>query len=109
VAPLFLRCQPQDLGLSTEVRSTHFLRPAIVLYDRVQGGVGLAEVLFESHRDVLNAALEVVTRCECRHGCPACVGPRAECGELGKTATRKLLEHLVSGSAARRVEPEGVA
>lgn len=109
VAPLFLRCQPQDLGLSTEVRSTHFLRPAIVLYDRVQGGVGLAEVLFESHKDVLGAALEVVARCECKHGCPACVGPRAECGELGKLATRRLLEHLVSGAAARRVEAEGVA
>jgi DEAD/DEAH box helicase domain-containing protein len=109
VAPLYLRCQPQDLGLSTEVRSTHFLRPAIVLYDRVQGGVGLSEVLFESYRDVLRAALEVVAKCECQHGCPACVGPKAECGELGKVATRKLLEHLVAGTGAQPREPEVVA
>lgn len=100
VAPLFLRCQPQDLGLSCEVRSPHFLRPAIVLYDRVQGGVGLADVLFEAHRDVLLAALTVVEHCECRQGCPGCVGPRAECGALGKSAARRVLAHLCQGPLA---------
>lgn len=108
VAPLFLRCQPNDLGLSTEVRSTHFRRPAIVLYDRVQGGVGLAEVLFEAHREVLLAALDVVRGCECKFGCPGCVGPRAEAGELGKPAARRLLEHLSSGALASAAPiPEG--
>ncbi|MCY3002238.1 MAG: DEAD/DEAH box helicase [Planctomycetota bacterium] len=108
VAPLFLRCQPNDLGLSTEVRSTHFRRPAIVLYDRVQGGVGLAEVLFEAHRDVLLAALDVVRGCECKYGCPGCVGPRAEAGELGKPAALRLLQHLSSGALARPAPvPEG--
>jgi DEAD/DEAH box helicase domain-containing protein len=101
VAPLYLRCQPGDLGLSCEVRSPHFLRPAITLYDRVQGGVGLADVLFESHRDVLGAALDVVTHCACATGCPACVGPRAECGALGKVSAQRVLAHLVGGEPAR--------
>jgi DEAD/DEAH box helicase domain-containing protein len=100
VAPLFVRCQPQDLGLSTEVRSTHFRRPALWLFDRVQGGVGLADVLFEAHRDVLAAALDVVRRCECRSGCPGCVGPPAESGPLGKLAAQRVLEHLSAGEAA---------
>jgi DEAD/DEAH box helicase domain-containing protein len=100
VAPLYLRCQPGDLGLSTEVRSTHFARPAIHVYDRVQGGVGLAELLFEAHRDVLAAAFEVVSRCECRQGCPACVGPREVAGALGKQAAVRALAHLSTGAVA---------
>jgi DEAD/DEAH box helicase domain-containing protein len=101
VAPLFVRCQSSDLGLSTEVRSAHFGRPAIFLYDRVQGGVGLADLLFDAHREVFAAALEVVARCDCRQGCPACVGPREVAGALGKDAAIRVLEHLCAGEPAR--------
>ena len=97
VAPLFVRCQPSDLGLSTQVRSPHFERPAIFLYDRVQGGVGLSELLFAGHREVIAAALDVVLRCECRGGCPACVGPLAEVGRLGKETAVRILAHLAGG------------
>ncbi|MDB4538581.1 DEAD/DEAH box helicase, partial [bacterium] len=62
VAPLFIRCQPSDLGLSSHVKSPHFGRPTLFLYDKVQGGVGLGELLFNAHRDLLGAALDVVTR-----------------------------------------------
>ncbi|HUR27056.1 MAG TPA: DEAD/DEAH box helicase, partial [Planctomycetota bacterium] len=98
VAPLFLRCQPSDLGLSSQVKSKHFRRPALVFYDKVQGGVGLSELFFESHREILDAALDVVTRCECTSGCPVCVGPPEEAGALGKATARKILEHLSSGT-----------
>jgi DEAD/DEAH box helicase domain-containing protein len=104
VAPLFLRCQPQDLGLAAQVRSKHFRRPALFLYDRVQGGVGLAELLFDAHREVLGAALEVVARCECTSGCPACVGPPEVCGTLGKETARRVLEHLCRPPAPRLAE-----
>ncbi len=97
VAPLFVRCQPADLGLSSHVRSPHFGCPALFLYDRVQGGVGLSELLFRGQRELLNAALEVVERCDCEAGCPACVGPREEVGPLGKETARRLLEHLSRG------------
>jgi DEAD/DEAH box helicase domain-containing protein len=98
VAPLFLRCQPSDLGLATEVRSPTFGRPTIVLYDRVQGGVGLSDVLFDAHREVLTAALSIVEHCACRAGCPACVGPAAESGALGKQAALRVLSHLARGA-----------
>jgi DEAD/DEAH box helicase domain-containing protein len=99
VAPLVLACQPRDLGLSTQVRSPHFRRPAIFLYDAVQGGVGLSEILFRSQRALLSAALEVIARCACTHGCPACVGPLEEVGALGKETARRILEHLLAGPA----------
>jgi len=109
VAPLFLRCQPQDLGLSAQVKSKHFLRPTLFLYDRVQGGVGLSEILFEEHRAVLRAALEVVTGCECAQGCPACVQPPEASGVLAKGTARRVLEHLCAGAEASECEPELVA
>lgn len=95
VAPLVLHCQPRDLGLSTQVRSPHFRRPAIFLYDTVQGGVGLSEILYRSHAELLRAALEVIERCACERGCPACVGPVEEVGYLGKETAAAVLRHYV--------------
>ncbi len=98
VAPLFLRCQPGDLGLSTEIKSPHFVRPTIFVYDRVRGGVGLARALFADHRDVLRAARDVLAACACSSGCPACVGPLAEVGVHAKAAAELVLRHLLEGS-----------
>jgi len=101
VAPLFLRCQPSDLGLATQVRSPHFRRPAVFLYDAVQGGVGLAEALFAGHRELFAAALDVAMNCECSNGCPACVGPPGEVGEHGKDTARRVLLHLAQQAELR--------
>ena len=108
VAPLFLRCQPSDLGLSCEVRSSHFRRPAIFLYDRVPGSVGLGAALFREHRAIVDAAEDVLARCGCTLGCPACVGPPDEVGALGKETAAAVLAHLGAGPALRAgpIEPE---
>jgi DEAD/DEAH box helicase domain-containing protein len=98
VAPLFLRCQATDLGLSSEIRSRHFGSPALHLYDRAMGGVGLASALFRDHRAVLEAALEVVARCACSAGCPACVGTPEEVGPRGKATALRVLVHLARGA-----------
>jgi len=105
VAPLFIRCQPSDLGLSSHVKSPHFGRPTLFLYDKVQGGVGLGELLFGAHRELLGAALDVATRCSCDSGCPACVGTAAEVGPLGKEIVLKLLEHLAHGAMPIATDP----
>ncbi len=91
------------------MRSPHFRRPAIFLYDAVQGGVGLSEILFRSQRALLSAALEVIARCACTHGCPACVGPLEEVGMLGKETARRILEHLLAGPALAPREIEAAA
>lgn len=98
VAPLFLRCQPQDLGISTQVKSPHFNRPALFLYDRVQGGVGLSGKFFGVAGEVLGAALAAVEGCACAAGCPACVGPLEEVGPLGKSTALDVLRHLTRAS-----------
>lgn len=99
VAPLFLRCQPSDLGLSTQVRSPHFRRPTITVWERVQGGVGLSELFGRAHREILDAAREVALGCACSLGCPGCVGTVAEVGPLGKELGLRILTHLAGGPA----------
>jgi len=97
IAPLYLRCQPQDLGICAEIRSRHFEKPTLFLYDRVQGGVGLSSVLFGVFDELVRAARDVVATCECTSGCPGCVGPLEEVGERGKRTALQVLEFLLDG------------
>ncbi len=99
-APLFVRCSAGDLGLAAEIRSRHFARPALFLYDRIPGGVGLAAALFQGAHEIVCAALEVVERCRCALGCPACIGPVEEVGELGKRTAAGVLVHLARAPLA---------
>ena len=96
VASILLMSDPHDLGLVAQVRSPHLQRPAIYLYDGVPGCVGLAERLFERHGELVAAALDLVRRCPCDTGCPACTGPRLETGGDGKRQARRLLEQLAA-------------
>ena len=45
------------------------------LYDNHPGGIGLSEPLFLRATQLVNDARQLVARCECKAGCPACVGP----------------------------------
>jgi DEAD/DEAH box helicase domain-containing protein len=49
--------------------------PTIYLYDNFPGGVGLSEPLWTRQAELVQRAIELVERCDCRAGCPACVGP----------------------------------
>ncbi len=75
VAALHLMCDVRDLGVVTELRSPHTGQPTVTLYDRVPAGIGFAQRLFELTSDLLVASREVIERCGCAAGCPACIGP----------------------------------
>jgi DEAD/DEAH box helicase domain-containing protein len=95
IAPLYLMCDPRDLGSLTEVRSKETRAPTITLYDRIPEGLGLAERLFELHQELLQGALELVQACPCREGCPACVGPVGPGGREVKVLTARLIQALL--------------
>ncbi|MCO5187675.1 MAG: DUF1998 domain-containing protein [Anaerolineae bacterium] len=65
--------------------------------EQIAAGVGLSERLFELHHEVLAAALELVSDCDCSGGCPACVGPPGEIGPDTKAVTKRLLRILCGG------------
>ena len=47
VAPLYLMCDPGDIGVRPEVRSPHAREATIFIYDRVPACIGFAEKLYE--------------------------------------------------------------
>ncbi|MFN2207594.1 MAG: DEAD/DEAH box helicase [Candidatus Promineifilaceae bacterium] len=95
LAPLFLMCDVSDIMVSAESLNPLTKSPTLVIYERVAAGVGFSQRLFEMHDELLDAALELVSDCRCRDGCPACVGPPGEIGPQTKVVTKKLLEMLI--------------
>jgi DEAD/DEAH box helicase domain-containing protein len=53
--------------------------------------VGLSEPLWLRQGELVQRALELVERCDCSAGCPACVGPVLAIDEAKTLATPKRL------------------
>lgn len=72
--------------------------PTVYLYDNFPGGVGLSEPLFRRAPELVRHALATVRGCECKAGCPACVGPVLAADEhrdeTPKALAAKVLELL---------------
>ncbi len=97
LAPLFLMCDPRDLGTFTDPAwSAVNGQPSVVLYDLVPAGIGFSQKLFEIHDELIQRAYELVNQCECEDGCPSCVGPGGENGVGGKKETLAILKELLS-------------
>ncbi|HEX5167130.1 MAG TPA: DEAD/DEAH box helicase [Thermomicrobiales bacterium] len=96
IAPVYLMCDPRDLGVYAQVRAPFTGAATVFIYDKVPGGIGFSEKLYEAHHLLLKAALDHVTRCPCQDGCPSCVGvrPSDESLPFAKKTTRQLLEVL---------------
>ncbi len=96
LAPLFLMCDPRDLGVHTDpVWKPANNMPTVVLYDHVPAGIGFSQKLFEIHDELIQRAYELVSACECEDGCPSCVGPGGENGIGGKAETLEILKELL--------------
>ncbi len=96
--PIVVLCDPRDLGGVSTVLHRDTLKPSIFVYDGHIGGVGLTEAGFRHFRDVVRLALDRVTDCPCKDGCPSCVySPR--CGNnnkpLDKDGARVLLSEIL--------------
>ncbi len=94
LAPVFLMCDPGDLGTSVEARNAESGLPAIVVFDGVPGGAGLSPRLVDLWPRLVEATLERVQTCPCADGCPSCVGPAGESEPGAKAAARQLLERI---------------
>lgn len=79
--------------------------PTVYLYDNFPGGVGLSEPLWQRQGELVQRAGELVQRCDCKAGCPACVGPVLAAHEEGngtwpKTLALKVLALLCEPGTA---------
>jgi len=92
IAPVYLLCDPRDLGVAERVRDPHFGVSALYIYDKYPGGTGLSESLSGKAAELFASALLSVESCPCKNGCPSCVGP-----EGNKKGSLELLKALASG------------
>jgi DEAD/DEAH box helicase domain-containing protein len=86
IAPIYLLCDPRDLGIAERVRDPHFGVGALYIYDKYPGGTGLAESLARKAPELFAHVYRSVECCPCKDGCPSCVGPGGN-----KRGTRELL------------------
>jgi len=94
ISPLYVMTDIRDIGVSENMKQQLTELPTIFLYDRYPGGVGLAERLFEIKQKLLLSILERVSECNCKDGCPSCVGP----DRFNKVEVKDFLKQVISGS-----------
>lgn len=97
MAPIFLGCDRNDLGTAWFATFFDTMAPAIFLFDRTPGGVGLSEKAFERLESILRAGEERLRNCQCESGCPSCLfmfGCEVNNEALRKLATRLLIQRV---------------
>lgn len=106
LAPVYLLCDPRDLGISERVRDPHFCSPGVYVFDKYPGGTGLSEALVHHTGELFRFLYEKVHTCPCQSGCPSCVGPGGS-----KTSTDLFLRTLIGsdGEGGVRDGPRKVA
>ena len=72
VVPLFVMCDPLDIGTTVNAGST--TGQAVYLYDKYPGGLGFSLKSYDLIEEIMMAALELINSCSCESGCPSCVG-----------------------------------
>ena len=106
VAQVLLMCDRQDIGISigsgNEGDSPDLTRtgepvtlsdePRIFIYDNYPGGIGFSEPLFAMDDELRRRTRELIAGCECKNGCPTCVGPIGNTGPLAKTVALRILD-----------------
>ena len=96
IASLLLMCDPRDLGISvTETTAEREWNPNLFLYDNYPGGIGQSVPLYRMATDLLRRTIDLIAACQCDSGCPACVGPPGEIGDLGKEIAHKLAQSVL--------------
>ncbi len=108
--PIVVLCDQRDLGGISTILHRDTLKPSIFIYDGHIGGVGLAETAYSHFSRIVHLALDRVTDCPCRDGCPSCVySPR--CGNnnkpLDKHGAQILLANLLQRLDQQEHDAEG--
>jgi DEAD/DEAH box helicase domain-containing protein len=74
--------------------------PTVYLYDNYPGGVGQSEPLWRRQHELVVRARELIERCDCKSGCPACVGPVLAVHEEAATSPKGLAISVLSALEA---------
>jgi DEAD/DEAH box helicase domain-containing protein len=99
LSPLMVMCDTGDLaGFADPSAKFADKKPAIIFYDNIPAGIGFSEHLYQKFDELLVNARDVIEHCECKDGCPSCVGPSLENSSGGKMVTLQLINLLLAGT-----------
>lgn len=94
LVPLYVMCDSADVSVFSMVRDPFSKQPTIYIYDRFQGGIGLAKKLYIREKVLLKATKQHIESCSCKTGCPSCVGPTLEGSLYSKESALKILNMI---------------
>ncbi|KAG8079800.1 hypothetical protein GUJ93_ZPchr0007g5786 [Zizania palustris] len=99
IVPLHMMCSSSDLG--TECANPHETRgipDRILLYDKHPGGIGIALQVKMLFGELLLAALELVSECNCTSaaGCPNCI-QSLTCSEYNEVLDKEAALLILKG------------
>ena len=79
----------------------HSGAPALFVYDGYEGGIGLSERAFSDLGRLLGVAADILARCPCESGCPACcLSPR--CGNNNQPMDKRGAVALAGALSGRK-------
>lgn len=82
-------------SLVKETIELNNFEPNIYIFDNYPNGIGFSEILFERTDILLEQILLVIDTCECKRGCPSCVGPPIRTEGNHKDAARFIMKLLM--------------
>ncbi|MBT5231657.1 MAG: DEAD/DEAH box helicase [Methylococcales bacterium] len=79
----------------------HLFQPTLFLYDSMPGGIGLSGQIFKIRQQVIDKARQLILKCVCAQGCPACIGPMSTEPKpySAKQAAFKVLDNIAEAYA----------
>ena len=112
ILPILVLTDRNDLGGISAPMHAQVGKPAVFVYDGMEGGAGLTRHAFTMAHDVFKQTLAAVKGCGCELGCPSCVhSPKCGSGNrpIDKRGSIFLLEEMVKGEFAPSVDEIFVA
>ncbi len=91
-SPMFFMCDPWDVSVLYQVRSTYTHKPTIHIYDNQPGGIGFSQKLYSFSNDLLLSAKRMLEDCDCLDGCPACVGVDGSSKMITKAFFKQIIK-----------------
>ncbi|WP_308634330.1 DEAD/DEAH box helicase [Paenibacillus silvisoli] len=93
IVPVMVMCDRSDIHVVSQIKASHTGLPTVFLYDHYPGGIGLAEDVYKRFDEIKEAAKNLIGKCLCEDGCPACIGMEIT-GINGKRRSIQLLEQF---------------
>lgn len=98
IMPLMILADRNDLGGLATPFHPMTDSAAIFIYDGLPGGAGLSRQIYPQVRRLLENARDVIGRCRCEEGCPACIhSPKCGSGNhpMDKSGAHFLIRQML--------------